>query len=125
LNQRVVNRVCSLLPQEKADSSDSAFEKEVTVYASIRRYKIHPDGMAELARRVNEGFAPLISQAPGFVTYFALDAGNDVVASVSVFQDQAGAEQSNRLAADWVQRNLVELIASAPEITSGEVLVHL
>lgn len=94
------------------------------MHASIRRYKVHPGGMAELARRVNEGFAPLISQAPGFVAYVALDTGSDVVVSVSVFQDQAGAEQSDRLAADWVQHNLVEFMASAPEKMSGEVLVH-
>jgi hypothetical protein len=44
-------------------------------------------------------FVLIISKAPGFVDYYVVDAVNDVVASVSVFQDQAGAEESSRMAA--------------------------
>jgi hypothetical protein len=94
------------------------------MYASIRRYKTTPGGAAELAKRVNQGFVPIIGKAPGFVAYYVVDAGNDVVASVSVFQDQAGAEESNRMAADWVKENIAALVAGAPEITAGVVTVH-
>ena len=94
------------------------------MYASIRRYKTSPGAAAELARRVNQGFVPIISQAPGFVAYYVVDAGNDVVASVSVFQDQAGSEESNRMAADWVKENIASLLPAPPEITAGAVTVH-
>ena len=94
------------------------------MYASIRRYKTSPGAAAELAQRVNQGFVPIISQAPGFVAYYVVDAGNDVVASVSVFQDQAGAEESNRMAADWVKENIASLLTGPPEITAGAVTVH-
>ncbi len=94
------------------------------MYASIRRYKTSPGAAAELARRVNQGFVPIISKAPGFVAYYVVDAGNDVVASVSVFQDQAGAEESNRMAADWVKENIASLVSGPPEITAGTVTVH-
>jgi hypothetical protein len=94
------------------------------MYASLRRYKTTPGGAGELAQRVNQGFVPIISQAPGFVAYYVVDAGNDVVASVSVFLDQAGAEESNRMAAGWVKENIAELVAGAPEITAGAVTVH-
>ncbi len=94
------------------------------MYASIRRYKTTPGVAAELARRVNQGFVPIISKAPGFVAYYVVDAGNDVVASVSVFQDQAGAEESNRMAADWVKENIASLVSGSPEITAGAVTVH-
>ena len=94
------------------------------MYASIRRYKTSPGAAAELAQRVNQGFVPIISKAPGFVAYYVVDAGNDVVASVSVFQDQAGAEESNRMAADWVKDNIAALVTGAPEITAGAVTVH-
>jgi hypothetical protein len=73
---------------------------------------------------VNQGFVPIISKAPGFVAYYVVDAGNDVVASVSVFQDQAGAEESNRMAADWVKENIASLVSGSPEITAGVVTVH-
>jgi hypothetical protein len=94
------------------------------MYASIRKYKTQTGASAELARRVNQGFVPIISQAPGFVAYYVVDAGNDVVASVSVFQDQTGAEESNRMAAEWVKGNLAELIAGPPEVTAGTVTVY-
>ena len=93
------------------------------MYASIRRYKVSPGAAAEIAQRVNQGFVPIISKALGFIAYYLVDAGNDVVATVSVFQDQAGAEESNRMAADWVKKNIASLL-SAPEITAGAVTVH-
>jgi hypothetical protein len=81
-------------------------EKEQPMYASIRRYKMDPGSVEELMRRVREGFVPIISQGAGFMAYYALNAGNGVVASISVFETQAGAEESNRLAASWVKENL-------------------
>ena len=93
------------------------------MYASIRRYSTVKGASAELAQRVNQGFLPIISSAPGFIAYYVVDAGNDEVASVSIFQDQAGAEASNREAADWVKANLATLVAGAPDITAGVVTV--
>lgn len=93
------------------------------MYASIRRYKTNPGVATELARRVNEGFVPIISQAPGFVAYYIVDAGNDVAVSITIFQDQAGMAESNRMAADWVKANIAALFAGAPEITAGAVTV--
>jgi hypothetical protein len=95
-----------------------------TMYASVRRYSTTPNGTAELSRRVKQGFLPIISSAPGFVAYYVVDAGNDVVASVSVFQDRAGAEESNRMAADWVKTNIASLVSGPPDITAGTVTAH-
>jgi hypothetical protein len=47
-----------------------------------------------------------------------------VVASISVFETQAGAEEANRMAASWVKENLAALLPTPPEITAGEVGVH-
>jgi hypothetical protein len=95
-----------------------------SMYASIRKYKTNPGAVDELSRRVEQGFVPLVSRAPGFVAYYVVDAGNDVVASVSIFQNQAGAEESNRLAATWVRDNIASLFSGPPEITAGEVRVQ-
>lgn len=93
------------------------------MYASIRKYKTTPGAVDELTRRVEKGFVPIISAAPGFVGYYCLDSGNDTVASVSLFKDQAGAEESNRMAAVWVKDNLASLMAGPPDIAAGEVRV--
>ena len=41
--------------------------------------------------------------------------------SVTVCDDEAGAEASNRVAADYIATNLGHLTVSAPEVHVGEV----
>ena len=94
------------------------------MYASVRRYETDPGSVDELMRRVEEGFVPIISKAPGFVAYYALDAGDGVVDSINIFEDQAGAEESDRRAADWVKENVASLLPNPPEATAGDVRVH-
>ena len=93
------------------------------MYATIRRYE-GVSNPTEAAQRVNEGFVPLISQIPGFVAYYWVDAGGGVMISTSVFQDQAGAEESNRRAADYVRQNLVSVLPNPPQVTAGEVVAY-
>ena len=94
------------------------------MYASIRRYQVDPDSVDEVVKRAEERFVPIVSGAPGFNAYYLVNAGDGVVASISVFEDQAGAEESNKLAADWVKDNLAALVTGPPEITAGEVALH-
>jgi quinol monooxygenase YgiN len=91
------------------------------MYIAVRRYKIKAGSMDEVTQRAAKGFVPLVRQAPGFVAYYGVAEGNDTVFTVSVFQDQAGADESTRLAADWVRQNLAEFIQGAPELQAGEV----
>ena len=93
------------------------------MHATIRRYKMGSGTAAELAERVEEGFVPIVSGVAGFQGYYVIDGGDGVVASISVFDDHSGVEESDRLAADWVKESLAEFQLSAPEVTEGEVLV--
>jgi hypothetical protein len=93
------------------------------MFAAIRRYHTDPDSIEEVARRVTEGFLPLISEMSGFVVYIALNAGQGEYGTVSVFEDQASAEESNRVAEQWVNENLRDLLP-APEFAAGEVVAY-
>ena len=93
------------------------------MYATVRRYAGATDP-SETGRRVNEGFVPIISTIPGFVALYLVDAGGGVMISTSVFQDQSGAEESNRRAADYVRQNLASLLPNPPQITAGEVVAY-
>ena len=93
------------------------------MYATVRRY----DGVTdtnEATRRVNEGFIQIVSQIPGFVAYYWIDAGNGVMISTSVFQDRASAEESNARASGYVRENLASVLPNPPQITGGEVVAH-
>ena len=93
------------------------------MYAVIRRYQFDPKSSEEISRHVREGFIPLLRKTPGFVTYHWLDTGDGVGASLSIFNDKAGAEESVRLAAAYVQEHLAGLLGK-PEVTQGEVKAH-
>ncbi|WP_328404787.1 hypothetical protein OHS70_36460 [Streptomyces sp. NBC_00390] len=91
------------------------------MYAAVRRYEGVTDP-AEAGRLVDEGFVPLMRQVSGFVAYYWVDAGNGVMISTSVFQDQAGAEESVSKAADYVRDNLASLLPNPPQVTAGKVV---
>lgn len=91
------------------------------MYISIRRY--HSQAPAELSQRVKKEFVPIISKAPGFAAYYAIEAGGDVWASVSIFKTQKQAEYSNRLAAEWAKKSGISL-AGPPELTAGKVVAQ-
>ncbi|MGW1620923.1 hypothetical protein [Streptomyces sp. NPDC002172] len=91
------------------------------MYAVVRRYEGVTDP-AEAGRLVDEGFVPLLRQVPGFVAYYWVDAGDGVMLSTSVYDDQAGAEESVRRAAAFVRDQLASLLPHPPQVTAGEVV---
>ena len=91
------------------------------MYVAVRRYEGVTDPI-EAGRLVNEGFLPLMRQIPGFMAYYWVDAGNGVMVSTSVFQDQTGAEESVSRAADFVRDNLASLLPNPPQVMAGEVV---
>ena len=94
------------------------------MYTAIRKYYVIPGRVDEFMQRVRVGFVPIISQVPGFVGYYVLEVRNDQVVTISIFDTRAGAEESIRRAATWVEQNIASLIQGLPEITVGEVRVR-
>ncbi|WP_254885407.1 hypothetical protein [Streptomyces sp. NA02950] len=77
---------------------------------------------AEAGRRVNEGFVPLMRGIPGLLAYYWVDAGNGVMVSTSVFESEAGAEESVQQAAAFVRDNLTSLLPNPPQVFAGQVV---
>jgi hypothetical protein len=97
--------------------------KETLVYASVRRYA----GNAELAKALSsraDEVKPVISEISGFQAYYLIDAGGDAV-TFSVFDNEAGAQQSNEAAAAWLRENMPDAAPTAPDISAGEVLLSM
>jgi quinol monooxygenase YgiN len=95
------------------------------MFAAIRYYRIDPDSRDEVVRRVQEGLVPIIRDTPGFISYLVLaptERKSEIV-SVSFFEDQQSAEESNKKAADWVQQNLSELVLP-PELAAGQLVIY-
>lgn len=56
------------------------------MYAAVRRYEGITDD-AEAARLVRDSFLPRLENVPGFIAYYWIDAGQGLMASLSVFED--------------------------------------
>jgi hypothetical protein len=98
--------------------------KERAIHGVIRRYRVDPASTEEIVRRAQEGFVPLISGAAGFVSYAIADLGGGDIATVSIFEDRAGADESVRTAASWIKEHLAALLPNPPQVTSGEVSIR-
>ncbi len=94
------------------------------MYASVRKYQMDPASVGELTQKVEEGFVPIVSGVPGFIAYYVVDGGDGTVLSINIFENQAGAEESTKRAADWVGESIASHLPNAPEATAGEVTVH-
>ena len=89
------------------------------MYATIRSYS----GGSEFADALVEhedDIRGIITLIAGFRAYYLVRTA-DGVTTISVFDDQAGAEESTRAAAAWVGENLADVSPGAPQVTTGEV----
>ena len=94
------------------------------MYTSIRRYEgLSPGTIEEITKLVKEEFVPIVSAGAGFIGYHLVDAGDGVMATISLFETEAAAEESNKAAASWVKENLAALLPNPPQITAGEVRI--
>jgi hypothetical protein len=89
------------------------------MHTVIRRYEGVGD-TAEVARRAVEEFGPMLSARPGFQGYWAIDAGDGVAATITVFDTEEQATESIAAAAGWVSENMADLVPNPPQITAGE-----
>lgn len=92
-------------------------------YASIRLYQINQGATHEALRQFSEGIVPTLKDQPGFVEYYGLEAESEIVA-LNFFEGLAEAEESNRVAAEYVEENLSSLLPLSPTITVGKIVVQ-
>jgi hypothetical protein len=94
------------------------------MYGVIRRYRFDPRSSADIDHHVRIGIVHPILEIPGFVAYYWLDTGEGTGVAISIFDDETGAEESNRVSADYLERhNLTETVGK-PEIIAGPVTAH-
>ncbi len=93
------------------------------MYVAVRRY----DGVSDsqkVAQLVQERYVPIISEMPGFVAYYCVEAGDGVMVSTSVFEHKEAEEQSTFRAGEFVAEDLGQLAPNPPQVTAGEVVAY-
>jgi hypothetical protein len=96
------------------------------MYATIRRYEaIDQTRAGELVKKIDTSLAPRLSKLPGFGGYQLVEAGEGVVSSIGFFETSAQADESTRVASNWLREEKLDtVVPNPPSITVGEVVVH-
>jgi hypothetical protein len=94
------------------------------MYGAVRHAKAKPGMAEELARAIKEGAIPVISDVAGFRAYYVIYASDDTVTAISIFDDHAGAEESNRRGVAWAEQHLQPLLRGPVTAVAGPVIVH-
>jgi hypothetical protein len=96
------------------------------MFATIRRYESIDQGRtSEVVKKADETLLPSLSELPGFRGYYLIETGNGVVSSIGFFDTSAHADESTRVASNWVREQKLEtVLPNPPKITSGEVVAQ-
>ena len=92
------------------------------MFISVRRYN-NVGPVREALAKIETTFVPLIRPSPGFIAYYAIDGGDGVIVTVSIFSTERMALESNETAAAWMKEHAADLLHELPEIVSGKAEV--
>ena len=90
------------------------------MYATVRVYD-SAEGLADAVAANRAEILALFEEIPGFRGYHMVSTGPASCVSVTVYDDQAGAEASNAAARDWIAANMSGMSISPPAVHAGEV----
>jgi len=93
------------------------------MYAAIRQVKAKP-GTADTLADVIKGAVPIVTGVSGFMGYYVVYSPDDTVTAISIFNHVEEAEESNRRALAWIEKNLAPYVVGQATATAGPVIVH-
>ena len=93
------------------------------MYGVVRLYnmKSAAKDIDKVVAEARDGFLPIVTEIPGFASYtMALSETGELV-TIGFFLDRASADESTRLAGEWVRDNLMWAVEGPPKTAGGEV----
>jgi hypothetical protein len=94
------------------------------MHGVIRRYRVRLGTIAQAAHYAEKGFLPILGDIPGFVSCHLLDAGNDVLTVVALFDSAEGTAAAIHASSDWFRDEWSSFRPLPPAVVSGEVLAR-
>ena len=93
------------------------------MYASFRRYRMGAGSIDDAMHLADTEFADRLAEQPGFVDYQVVAMGDDMLTSVTIFEDEEQCLASNDMAAEFVREQLAAFQIERLEVFGGEVMV--
>src|SRR2546428_8537329 len=85
------------------------------MHGVIRRYRVRLGTVEQAAHYAEKGFMPIVRDIPGFVSCHLLDAGNDILTCIVLFETEQGAEAAGRAPPQWVRDERSSFSPGPPE----------
>ncbi len=92
------------------------------MHGMIKRYRVRLGTVAQAAHYAEKGFLPIVGDIPGFVSCHLLDAGDDVLTCMALFESATGAAEAVRAAREWFRDEWSSFRPLPPEVITGEVV---
>jgi heme-degrading monooxygenase HmoA len=89
------------------------------MFVAMRAFKAQPGAADEVRRQIYADLVPLLGQIPGYATHHLMDTPDDTIVLVSVFADQASADEASRQADEWARQHLEGMLQDPPTTPSG------
>ncbi len=93
------------------------------MYASIRRYRMGAGSMDDAMHLADTEFADRLAEEPGFVDYQAVATGDDMIVSMTIFEDEEQCLASNDMAAEFLREHMGPFQVERLDVSGGEVMV--
>jgi len=95
------------------------------MYAVVRNYSgAGAKQLFDLLEQRKVEVESVIRKVPGLVSYTLVRSGDGGM-SVTVCEDKVGADESLKVARDWIQKNASNIHANPPVVTEGSVIVEI
>jgi hypothetical protein len=95
------------------------------MHAVVRNYSgAGAKQLIDLLEQRKADVEAVIRKVPGLMSYTLLRSGDGGV-SVTVCKDKAGADESLKVARDWIQKNASNTRASPPAVMEGSVIIQI
>ena len=93
-------------------------------FTRLSTYDITKGTFPELTGIVEKGILPLFVKEPGFVDYGLVDAGNNKLVAISIWETRDEAQKSAGMAATWVKENLADRVHLVTTTIGNLALFH-
>ena len=93
-------------------------------YTRLATYDIVKGTFPELTGIAQTGILPMFQKEPGFVDYGLVDAGNNKLVAISIWETREEAQKSVNTAATWVEKNLAGRIRLITSYVGDLALYH-
>jgi hypothetical protein len=94
------------------------------MHGVIRRYRVRLGTVRQAAHYADKQFVPLLRDIPGFVSCHLLDAGDDTLTFMALFETEAEAVTAVRASREWFRDEWSSFRPLPPEVIMGEVLAR-